>query len=140
MNILEAYWMASGLTVYSVYTLQMKECGYQRLLSSGEKRLSILRADQKFLLVPIGFIGLRVWDLLLAILLVYRQPSYSDTVHYKVLVYLDVSIVCVFVCMCVCVCVSQCVCVCMCVFMCHSVCVCMCACVCVLCVYHDQCL
>ena len=71
----------------------MKECGYQHLLSSGEKRLSLLRTNRKFLLVPIGFIGLRVWDLLTTIMFVYSQPSDGDTAHYKVLVYLDVSCV-----------------------------------------------
>ena len=87
----------------------MKECGYQHLLSSGEKRLSLLRIDQKFLLVPIAFIGLRVWDLLATIMFVYSHPSHRETLHYRVLVYFDVSGVCVCVCACVCVCVCACV-------------------------------
>ena len=82
--------------------IQIKESGYQYLLSSGEKHLSLLRADQKFLLVPLGFMILRVWDIVITTLYVYSQPSDNDqqeTKHYKSLGYLDVS--CVYVCVCV---------------------------------------
>ena len=97
-----------------LFMLQIKESGHQYMLSSGKKHLSLLRADQKFLLVPLGFMILRVWDIVISILYVYSQPHDTDqdeTEHYKPLVYLNVSCVCVcvFVCMCVCVCVCVCV-------------------------------
>ena len=65
----------------------------------------MLRADKKFLLVPVGFMILRVWDIVISILFVYSQPRHIEKKHYKSLVYLDVSCAC----LCVCVCVFMCV-------------------------------
>ena len=110
--------------------LQIKESGHQYLLSSSEKHLSLLRADQKFLLVPLGFMILRVWDVVISILYVYSQPHDNDqdkTEHYKPLVYLNVRCdMCVRAWVCACVGVCMCVCVRACAPMCVGVCVCVC--------------
>ena len=86
-----------------------------------ESRLKLMRSNQKFLLIPISFIGLRMWNITADVMFGFIRPD--DHHRYKVLVYLDVSYM--YVCglhVCVCVCVRVCMCVCVCMH------VCMCAC------------
>ena len=77
-----------------LFVSQVIECD-NRLLTPGDPRLVLLRTNQKFLLVPIAFIGLRIWDIIVVIVFGYIQVENHQ--NYKVLVYLDVSCVCVCV-------------------------------------------
>ena len=78
------------------------------MLSPGDPRLVLLRTNQKFLLVPIAFIGLRIWDIIADIVFVYMGVNKNNHHHYEALVYLDVSCVSVYVSVCnACVCIIR---------------------------------
>jgi len=99
-----------GLLTFHCFQLQ--EYNKDFLLTSGERYATLLRADQKFLLVPAVFMVLRVWDVLYGVMFLYTDSSGK----HKWLIYLDVS-VCVHESMCESVCECMCtrVCVCVCV-------------------------
>ena len=67
--------------------IQLKEYNKEYLLTSGERYATLLRADQKFLLVPAVFMVLRVWDIITSVMVLYVNVSGK----HRWLTYLDVS-------------------------------------------------
>ena len=106
-----------------LFVSQVIECD-NRLLTPGDPRLVLLRTNQKFLLVPIAFIGLRIWDIIVVIVFGYIRVK--DHQKYDVIVYLDVSGMCACICPCVC---------CVCCLWVHlrALCICLCTFICVVC-------
>ena len=75
--------------------VQLQVYNNELLFTSGERHATLLRADQKFLLVPAVFMVLRVWDIIASVMVLYvdvKEP-------HVWLTYLDVSVM--YVCVCV---------------------------------------
>ncbi|XP_065901723.1 G-protein coupled receptor 157-like isoform X4 [Dysidea avara] len=75
------------LIVHCYVKQQLKEYNKEYLLTSGERYATLLRADQKFLLVPAVFMVLRVWDIITSVMVLYVNVSGK----HRWLTYLDHS-------------------------------------------------
>ncbi|XP_065901717.1 G-protein coupled receptor 157-like isoform X3 [Dysidea avara] len=63
------------LIVHCYVREQLQEYNKEFLLTSREKQVTLLRADQKFLLVPAVFMVLRVWDIIASVLFQYADVN-----------------------------------------------------------------